>query len=366
MGAPGFMTYWLGGVIFFLEYARVFAPHLGPLTLAAAQLDFALIMLSSGIYKALSGYPRNNGMEYGLVNPQWAYDWKFFRKFSPDHFWFKFQNQCAWSLQILAAILMMIPQTKLWGALLIMGSFVLVRAQIRLGLLGEMVMVGGLLFFPGFAWPEKAFVTGPGMSFLNLLITVFLTVYLFLLPFVYAGLGVNLYFKRSLWKPLQKALEKYTNLFGIILWRVFSVDLINFYILIYRQKRGVPGERTLISKYGWRHSLRFSHVGESITITSLFTTLKYYPENKALFYKRLLRYARTLACPADSILVFEYVYISKKQKQFCFTAAAEYHADLSNESVTEKYFEESGNVSKPDVFSPLHQGQVPGSYVPRV
>lgn len=365
MGAPGFMTYWLGAVVFFFEYARAFAPQLGPLALTAARLDFALIMLSSGIYKALSGYPQNNGMEFGLVNPQWAYAWKFFRKFPASHFWFKFQDQCAWSLQILAGILMLIPQTKLSGALIIMGSFFLVRTQIRLGLLGEMVMLGGALFFSGFTWPEKAQFAWPAMGPVTALFTVFLTAYLFLLPFVYSGLGVNLYFKKPLWKPLQKSLEKYANAFGIILWRVFSVDLINFYIMIYSKKRGAAGERILISKYGWKHSFRFSHVGESITITSLFTTLKYYSGNKELFYKKILRYARTLDCPPDSTLIFEYVYISKKQNEFCFTTAAEYEVDIPNDSVAERYFEDGRHVAGKDSFSPLHVGQTPGSYVPR-
>src|SRR5207253_7938685 len=121
------------------------------------------------------------------------------------------------------------------------------------------------------------------------------------------GIYYNFFVRRSLPQPFQRLLEVYTNFFGIIMWRVFTADLINFFPRIYRQPRG-GGERALISRYGWRAgSLRYSHVGESITLTCLFTTLKYYPSQDRLFTDRLLRYARTVPCPVDSVLVFEYV-----------------------------------------------------------
>ena len=85
-------------------------------------------------------------------------------------------------------------------------------------------------------------------------------------------------------------LERYTNLFGMIIWRVFSVDLVNFFIRVWREPRE-GGERVPVSRLGsWP---RFNHVGEMICLTSLFTTLKYYPSNDAIFRERLLRYART-------------------------------------------------------------------------
>ena len=38
-------------------------------------------------------------------------------------------------------------------------------------------------------------------------------------------------------EELQRLLERYTNAFGMILWRVFSVDLVNFFIRVYRESR---------------------------------------------------------------------------------------------------------------------------------
>jgi len=148
------------------------------------------------------------------------------------------------------------------------------------------------------------------------------------------------------------------------MWRVFTIDLINFFPNVYDQPR-VGGERRLISRYGWRAgSARYSHVGESITLTCLFTTLKYYPSNHGLFIERLLRYARTVPCPADSVLVFEYVSIDKTETRFEFMTVSEYVVDLAAATVTEHVVNPHVNVHAAHTASPLHEGARPGSYVP--
>jgi len=76
MGAPGFMSYWLGAVVLLLEVTRRWAPAVFPLALLAAQIDFAFIMLSAGVYKFTAGYPHNHGMELGMCNPMWGYWWR--------------------------------------------------------------------------------------------------------------------------------------------------------------------------------------------------------------------------------------------------------------------------------------------------
>jgi len=110
--------------------------------------------------------------------------------------------------------------------------------------------------------------------------------------------------------------------------------------------------------------VRFSHVGESITLTCLFTTLKYYPSNNQIFVERLLRYARTIACPDNAVLVFEYVGIEKDKKRFEFTTVTEYIVDPRNATVTENVLNERYDVRAPYAGSPLHEGAKPGSYAP--
>jgi hypothetical protein len=378
MGAPGFMTYWMAAAVFLLEYARAFAPHLHSLVVLVLQVDFAFIMLSAGIYKLTAGYARNHGMEGGMVNPEWGYWWRFFARRSPHHWIFKILNQLAWGTEVVAGILMLIPPTRLIGALLILFSFIFIATQIRLGLLCEMVIACCLLFFhPGSYGDQLAMMIAPAASslstattayapgLLNQLISFFLRAYLILLPLAHAGLFYNFYGRRRLPAPLQRALELYTNFFGIIIWRVFSVDVVNFFIRIHRRLRQAgESERTLLSRYGLTNGLRYAHVGESITVTSLFTTLKYYPSDNALFRERLLRYARTVPCPPDCVLDFEYVSVCKAPDHFQYVTVAEYEVDPAAATIEERILNETVSVHAAHAASPVFAGARPGSYAP--
>jgi hypothetical protein len=243
-------------------------------------------------------------------------------------------------------------------------------------MLCHMVMLCGVLFFhPGSigelmagllvtAQPPAVAAPGPVLGVVNSALTVFLWTYLVLLPFAYFGIYYNFFVRKRFIRPFQQALEIYTNFFGIIMWRVFTIDLINFFPNIYHQPRG-GGERTLISRYGWRAgSLRFSHVGESITVTCLFTLLKYYKSNRDIFTERLVRYARTLPCPPGSEVVFEYVFIAKHEKSFEYVKAREYIVDPVTGAVAEQVFNHQVDVHAADAASPLHEGARPGSYAP--
>ena len=376
MGAPGYMTYWLAAAVFLLEYTAHYAPAVRPLALLVLQVDFALIMLSAGVYKCTAGFPRNHGMELGLVNPEWGYWWRFYKNLSPDHFLIKTLNHLAWTTEVGAAVLMLIPPTRFIGALLIIISFFFIATHIRLALLCHMVMLCGVLFFfPGSygdqivrllltVQPAATYAPGPFLTMINQALTFGLWAYLFLLPLAYFGIYYNFFARKRLPQRLQRLLEVYTNFFGIIMWRVFTIDLINFFPNIYHQPR-TGGERTLISRYGWRSgSIRFSHVGESITLTCLFTTLKYYPSNHDLFTQRLLRYARTVPRPPDAILVFEYIGIRKTKTEFEFLTVAEYVVDTEAGKVTEHMLNDQVSVYAAHEASPLHEGAVPGSYAP--
>lgn len=376
MGAPGFMTYWLSAAVFLVEYTLHYAPAVRPLALLVLQVDFALIMLSAGVYKCTAGFPRNHGMELGLVNPEWGYWWRYYRKQSPNHIVIKTLNQLAWSTEVVAAVLMLIPPTRFIGAMLIIVSFFFIGTHIRLALLCQMVMLCGVLFFhPGSAGDYLIGMlfsastpvvnsASPATALINQALVVMLWAYLFLLPLAYVGIYYNFFARKRFPQPLQRALEIYTNFFGIIMWRVFTIDLINFFPNIYHQPRA-GGERTLVTHYGWREgSVRYSHVGESITLTCLFTTLKYYPSNNKIFVERLLRYARTVPAPDDSVLVFEYVSINKTDTQFEFMIVAEYLVDVTAGTVTERILNAQVNVHAAHAASPLHEGARPGSYAP--
>ena len=382
-GAPGFMSYWTAAAVFLLEYALHYAPDLRSLALLVLQVDFAFIMLSAGLYKLTAGYARNHGMEGGMVNPQWGYWVKLYKNLSPHHPLFHLLNHLAWSVEVLAGVLLLVPPTRFLGAMMILLSFIFIATQIRLGLLCEMVILDCFIFFYPGSYGDKFLSaiaahglasTSPALSipsFVNALLATGLWAYLILLPLVHAGLFYNFYGRRRLSGALQRALELYTNFFGIIIWRVFSVDHTNFFIRIYHRPRDGESERSLISAYGLGGAragllkrVRYNHVGESITITSLFTTLKYYPSNDQLFRERVLRYARTVPHPKDAVLEFEYVSIRKAADRFKFVTLVEYTVDVSQETIEERVFDETVSVRAAHKQSPVHEGVRPGSYVP--
>ncbi len=374
MGAPGFMAYWMALAVFLLEYTSRYAPDLRPLALLVMQVDFAFIMMSAGVYKFTAGYPRNHGMELGLCNPMWGYWWRFYVNRAPNSLVFWTMNQLAWGTEVVGALLMLIPWTRELGGLMIVLSFLFILTQIRLGFLCEMVVVAGLLFMsPGgmvdgwigaitgvVAVPAAVSGSAP-LSVANTTLRISLWAYLVLLPLAHAGLYYNFYARRPFPGALQRMFDKYVNLFGLIIWRVFSVDLVNFFIQVSREPRQ-GGTRVPVGRFGsWP---RFNHVGEMICITSLFTTLKYYPSNNALFRERLLRYARTVPRNADEVLVFEYVAVVKKDVCFEWAPAGDYRVDVEAGTVDERGFDQSFSTRAAHAVSPVHEGAVPGSYAP--
>ena len=369
MGAPGFMTYWLAVAVLLLESTRRFAPDLHGLALLVLQVDFAFIMLSAGVYKFSSGYRQNDGMDLGMVNPEWGYWTRFWSSRARGSGWFRLFNELAWGTEVIAGLLMLIPPTRFLGSVLIFASFIFIATQIRLGFLCEMVILCCLLFAHAgsfidlslAAWlPHTATAATPSFPLVSAVLGAALWTYLGVLPFARAGLAYNLYARKVLPGRLQRALDWYVNLCGLIVWRVFSVDLVNFYVQIHEQSPS--GTRRLVSE--WGRSLRYCQVAESIAVTSIFTTLKYYPSRKDLFRARLVRYARTIPCAAGNTLLFQYISVLTREDRFHFHPVAEYTVDPLSGNVKEQTLDASISVHAPGAASPIHEATRPGTYAP--
>src|SRR3954469_17134560 len=381
MGAPGFMTYWLAACVFFLEYASATEPTgtLRTIALLPFHLDLAAIMFSSGLYKVVAGYHKNQGMQLGMVNPQWGHWWFWYRRLPPDHLIFRFLNQLAWGLEIVFAVLALIPATRPLAALVLIASFLFITTQIRLWVLCEMVMVSAFIYFdPGSfgdhlvtAWfgslPSVASGTVAVPPAVNAAIALILVVYIGLLPLVHGGLYYNYLKRRALPAAVQRCLDVYTNLFGIIIWRVFTLDVVSFFVNVYVESKD-GAESTLWTRWGrldWGKLLRYGHVGESICVTSVFTTLKYFPSNAPLFRERLLRYARTIPCPPGSQLRFEYVSVDMENaRQFEFVPVPDFLVDPVTGAVEQRLVSDRAAVLWGHAKSPIYEGARPGSYAP--
>ena len=376
MGAPGFMTYWLGACVFFLEWGVAHDPsgNVRAAALLAFRVDFAVIMLCAGTYKFVAGYRKNQGMQFGLVNPWWGYWGRWYRRFPPEHPLFRGMNHFAWGTEVVAGILMLVPATQLPGAALIFVSFVFIATQIRLGFLCEMVMLCCVIYVHA-GDPIDAVLsrlpvalTSAGVPIpepVNLVMTFALITYAVVLPFVKIGQYVNLLLRRPLPQPLQRALDRYANLFGIIVWRVFSIDHTNFYARIMAEDP-LTGERRPLARPGRVDTLtstRFVHVGEFITLVSIFTTAKYFPSRPELLERRLIRYTRTLPYRAGSRVIFEYVVIANAGR-FEDRTVAEFVVDPDEGCVTERVLDPDVSIRAPSPVSPVHEAAHPGTYQP--
>lgn len=373
MGAPGFISLWLGAAVLLLELTTRHAPGLRGLALLTLQVDFAAIMLSAGLYKLFAGYRQQRGMELGMANPEWGYWWRFWSRWPPAHPLFRFFNEMAWGTEVACGILMLIPATRMLGGLVMLASFVFIATQIRLGFLAEMVMVCCLLFVGEGtivnAWllavlPSAAPVSGqPLPALAQSTLSALCWGYLALLPFVRTGMFYNQLKHRSLPPPVQRALDRYANAFGLILWRVFTADVVNFFVRIWEAPAG-GGDRRLVTDYRMTGPWRFSQVAECIALTSVFTTLKYYPSNRALFVERLLRYARTIPRATGARLVFEWVSVATRPDRFEFVPATEFVVDLDAGTVVDRVLSDETNAWAIPSVSPVREGVRPGSYAP--
>ena len=214
MGAPGFLTNWMACCVFLLEYTLQYAPAIHPLALLVLQVDYAFIMLSAGVFKLWSGYPKDRGFEYALANPQWSYWSRIYGKVRPGHWLFKIFNQLAWSSEIAVAALMVFPPTRWIAGLVNIGLFGFIQTHLRLAFLCPMAMLCGFICFGPGSLPGQVLdgvgaslapSTAPAIampSAVNGFVGAAIWAYLVLLPFAHGGLALNVYGKKALPKGM--------------------------------------------------------------------------------------------------------------------------------------------------------------------
>ncbi len=379
MGAPGYMTYWMACLValFALAHAIDRTGLLRAITLLTFRVDYALIMFMAGVYKLTAGYARGEGFERGLVNPWWGFWARRMRRLPPQAAAFRVLNHLGWSVEIVCGVLFLVPQVGVYAGALFAGSFLMIAATIRLTFLAEMVAVGTVLF----VYPHTGFddwlvgvirvsdAAPSGSTIGDVLawaLVACLVVYLALLPLAYAGMSVNFYARKRLVGPLQRWLDWWIRLTGLILWRVFTSDVINFYadIGIRSQASDPPTPYLTMRPWDARTEWRYMHVGEFICLASIFTTLKYYPKDRALFEARILRYCRSLPVPSGGEVVFDYRTIVKGATGFEFPIVARFVVNTATGKVEEHTLDPSFDLRAPARASPVYAGTRPGSYAP--
>ncbi|MDQ6929830.1 MAG: hypothetical protein M3126_04070 [Candidatus Eremiobacteraeota bacterium] len=374
-GAVGHITLWTAGATAILELTRLI-DHGGLLRSAALltfRVDLGLIMIVAGFYKVTAGYARGNGWEIALANPWWSYWANTFAKFPPRSIFFSGMNHMAYIVEIGAGICMLTP-LHFFGAIAIAASFVMLGLTLRLTFLPEMVVVSTLLFIdPGSAADrfvqtlihqtaqtpvEHGF---PGAVALIIAIALWLSIPLGVL--VRAALLYNFY-RRKRVPGLQAIVDALASWLLITLWRVFTADIIEFYIEVYLE--GPQGLRSLYSRQrflDFERGLRYAHAGEFVALCTTFTALKYFSHEPAIFEQRLLRYARTLPVEPGGRVVFRFIRIAKALT-FTYTPVADFLVDPRVGTITEQQLSAEDDVRRTAPGSPIFRGSRVGSYAP--
>ncbi len=388
-GAPGFMSHYLVVLVAAAEAARALdsSGRLEGTAELLFRVDFAVILLCSGLYKSLSGYLHGEGMAYGLANPFWGYWHSFFRRVRPSHPLLRAQDAAAALGQLAMGTLMLIPGLRWLGGALCMAGFVGLAFLVRLGRLAILMAVIPLIYLPDQGWsltdglglaaglgawaaPEAVVVGLQALmwAYIAVLIAVKVMQYL------------NLFLARRYPAVLQRALTAYANAVPIIMWRVFTPDVTNFFVRISASatqdgpQRRLTHEDTTYDLRRWDQppgwKLRFLHVTESIVLTTVFTTLKYRVSDRALFERRLVAYARslriapTLLAPEDRLVSFEYVAIVKEPERFAYVPGVRFHVDLEAGTVREEAIVPGFSYSEPAPHSHIKETTGFGSYLP--
>jgi len=384
-GAPGFMSHWAVRYLALFELFRLIDPsaRIGAALWEAYRVDFGLIMVCAGCYKVLSGYTRDEGMEYGRVNPMWGHHWRFFSKKNPFGFYPKLMNCVACIVEIISGFFILSPNSALqtMGALAITLSFFYVSCFIRLGRLAFLMAILPFLIWPGVragaVEPQAALCITPWMA--SCIISS-IYAYIFALPVLKAIQYYNYLSQKSLPGGLQKLFDRFMNWVPIIIWRVFTADLVNFYVRIFAVGPTFSDGRMTVldeSTYDLRQKgpillkLRFLHVCESITLSSLFTTLKYFNGNWGLFEKKLSSYSRSIIGAMNlrdqgqvCQLHYEYVSIVKKENSmFAYPHVATFIWDRKTNKVILEKIDVDFDPSALSRHSPIKQAAAPGTYL---
>lgn len=381
-GAPGFMSHWLAAYLVLFETAALIdgSGALGVHVLKLLRIDFGVILMCSAMYKSLSGYLFGEGMEYGLANPLWGYWWRYARELRPGSLWLRLLDISAAVTQWIMGLCMLIEPTRAIGGALCLAGFLGLLVTVRLGRLAALMMVIPLFCLPELGlslapWPDispSPIATPAGIV---MALHGIITAYLVLLPIVKVMQYLNLFAHVRLPGPLQESLTRYADSVPIIMWRVFTPDVTNFFVRIYRIDEASGTEIALLHEdvtYSyrglsrWRWSMRFLHVAESIVLTTVFTTLKYFPSRRDLFESRLLEYAATLGQAAGRARFrFQYVALMKGERRFESVPVANISVDVDRQQVETQELMPGFRYEAPARYSHIKETTGYGSYLPR-
>ena len=342
LGAPGYFITWINFTNFIFLLVGNFQSDSVALIAKIFLAELGVIFIISGSYKLTAGYQNARGMNVGLNNPQWSYWPRLWVSFSEGKFRTNLLNKIAAYGEILGGVFLLSIKFQIIGSVILALMFFGVALTVRLGnlcfliifsLLSPLIVQGpknsGENLFPSYAFERLAII-----AFL-----VSITMYLSLL--------VNYYSSIRFPKKFQKVLNLHIRFFGTSVWRVFTADMTSIYIEIYDVTK--PDSPILVSDWSNPRGRRFRFVGEAITVTSLFTMLKY-QEDKSNTHFRILTHARSLSLP-KSIISYRYFYVDTANDLIVRRFVREFQVNLKSSTVEEITIDKNFDPSAPEKSS---------------
>ncbi len=332
-GAVGHICYFVSVYLFLFELGTALDPErLLAFFHEVFAFEIGLLMVMAGLYKGVLGYMRNEGVEYGLVNPMWGKFYLFFKKIPPNSWIHAANNWAAFLGESLAGLLFFIPEYRLWGVVLIFAIFLFVFATIKVGVLPLMMMGSMILYLPpiSFHFPQVA-----DQSPLNLYAPV-LTPWIkgvFIGYLAVLVIAYSLLLLKHIWEiKVPWILQKFIDYRPVFQWGVFTKSVTDYVVTI----------ETLSKETGEAVEVIFDGVGihhhHSSMLMSMFGLEKFHEieGNLSTFYGKMLAHAKMLH-PKKSGENFAYRYqlyeIEKTENGFNYRSFASFVVDPQSDRV---------------------------------
>lgn len=315
-------------------------------------IELGIIFIVSGFYKFFSGYRKWRGIEVGLYNPLWSYYPRFWIQLRQKKKLIPIVNFFSVWGEILGGLLLLHPTYNVYGALIISIMFIFVMLNVRLGSLVPTIIVTVFAPLISTNYSPIEFIFEYQVPLENFLVY---SGYIIIIinSINYLILNFNFYSRKKLSRNyIQNLSDFWTRATGQCLWRVFTSDITSIHIAIDNQKNV-----DFLSNYERKVFSRKSCVLESITLVSIFTSLKY-SEGEQEFKKRLEKYASSHEI-LDGLTI-NVNYIDSTENGYKLIPAVKICFYLEGLDISK--LEGYNLIAEPDRYSKVYKGRSIGVY----
>ena len=352
MGAPGYFTFFINKINFLIILVSEYFPNSLNYLVNFISTEIGLIFVVSAVYKIKSGYLTDRGINIGLVNPQWSYFPNFWQKISPFSIKFKILNFLSIYMELLGGIFLCIPKTQVAGFTLITLTFLAVATTVRLGVLCIQIILSVSIVFIN-TLETKNLTYRHDVLKIILFIIIIAEIISYLVNFMILTKEYNFKF------IIRRFVQFMNKYYGISLWRVFTSDITSIYVEVYAKNQF--GEYKLLSEWDKWNCFRYRNVGESITITSIFTTLKYFPADSNLFENKLLTHSYSIK--HYDFIKYKVYYIDSNiaHSSHEFVLISHFNVNKLNKEISVEAKNNKIDLRNPDKFSAVRKNSGSGN-----